>query len=146
MSLTEQAAKPAKVPQSAFSPVDTYGSRRRMHKRKTFEKRVVLTDLKEGRLDTAMVQDISAGGACMRLDTEQWQHIPLNFMMLLTPDGAVKRLCEMIWRENRMIGVKFILPKKPKVAPRDPSLRKVVVYDRPAASEPQPSKLFISAK
>jgi hypothetical protein len=147
MTLNQPATKPEPEKRPVRSPVDHNSFRRRMHKRKTFEKKVVLMNMKLELLDTAMVQDISEGGACLRLDTEQWQHIPLNFMIYLTSDGSVKRMCEMVWRENRRIGVKFIVPKKPKPEPKSDIPEGATIIKHPKASfVPQVSKLFISSK
>lgn len=112
-------SKDSTAPKAALI-FDQHGLRRRMDKRKSFEKKVMLMSPGYELLDTATLIDISSGGAGLKLDSERWQHIPLNFVMLLTPDGSVKRLCEMVWRENRKIGVRFISPKKRRYEPDDP--------------------------
>lgn len=145
--LSSQTKPPSRSASTVL--VDPNSHQRRMHKRKPFEKRVVLLSPKLEVLDTAMLIDISSGGACLRLDAEQWQHIPANFMMLITPNGAVRRLCKMIWRENRKIGIEFTKPEKKKQSPPEDasSPQTGQANRRPVASgTPPTSKLFISSK
>jgi len=112
--LIKAAVKPH--PDAQSEPNDYEGHRERKYPRISFEKPVTLLAPNVGRLGTAVIENISPGGALLRLDAEEWIHLPLYFFITLTPDGSVRRLCELIWRENRKVGVKFLVPKvkKPK--------------------------------
>jgi hypothetical protein len=62
-----------------------------------------------------VVVDISDTGA--RLEVATIADIPDKFTMLLTPRGQPYRLCEVVWRGSRQIGVAF--DKKAPDSPRD---------------------------
>lgn len=54
------------------------------------------------------ILDISETGAQLELfDT---QGIPDEFALLVGGHGAVKRICQVIWRTPDRLGVKFVLP------------------------------------
>ena len=58
-----------------------------------------------------IVRDISETGA--RLALLGGESLPEQFDLVLSPNGAVNRLCHVIWRSDREVGVKFI----PRPAP-----------------------------
>ena len=49
--------------------------------------------------------DISNGGA--KIVVPSGQTIPKHFAMIITPHGDAKA-CELVWRNGRMAGVKFV--------------------------------------
>jgi hypothetical protein len=67
-----------------------------------------------GRRHRCQITDVSANGARLALppglEPEQ------NFTLLLTEAGNVRRYCELSWRGNAAIGVRFIEPVTP-IAP-----------------------------
>ena len=51
------------------------------------------------------LSDISITGA--RLDIDESKPIPDNFTLLLASNGSARRLCRVVWRKPRQIGVTF---------------------------------------
>ncbi len=51
------------------------------------------------------IADISHSGA--RLTVEGDAELPVEFVLLLTRNGAARRQCRVIWRDGLSLGVKF---------------------------------------
>ena len=51
------------------------------------------------------LSDISITGT--RLDIDESKPIPDNFTLLLASNGSARRLCRVVWRKPRQIGVTF---------------------------------------
>jgi hypothetical protein len=51
--------------------------------------------------------DVSAGGARLALETRVPS--PDQFFLILSSDGAVRRLCQPVWQNETRVGVQFIL-------------------------------------
>jgi hypothetical protein len=51
------------------------------------------------------ILDISKNGA--KVITDMPSHVPSRFELAFTQGGAKRRLCEVIWRRGKMIGVQF---------------------------------------
>jgi hypothetical protein len=51
------------------------------------------------------ISDISATGA--RLYLKDDVELPDTFVLLLTPNGATRRHCRVMWRDGLSLGVKF---------------------------------------
>jgi PilZ domain len=67
------------------------------------------------------IQDVSEGGACIDVGALV---IPAVFMLLLSPRGEVRRICQNVWRKGELVGVKFLTAKELKAAnPHDDSLQ-----------------------
>ncbi len=54
-----------------------------------------------------VVLDVSASGA--RLDVDASAHLPQNFKLLIDIDGS-ERQCEVVWRNDNAVGVRFREP------------------------------------
>ena len=52
-----------------------------------------------------MVSDISDTGA--RIDVQDSNAIPDQFVLLLSSNGAARRFCRVVWRKPTQMGVKF---------------------------------------
>jgi len=52
------------------------------------------------------IKDISDGGARLRLDKDDTA--PVRFVLRLTKDGSVGRICERMWSKGNEVGVKFV--------------------------------------
>jgi hypothetical protein len=52
------------------------------------------------------IADISETGAKVTAETDG--ELPDQFILLLTPNGATRRLCQVIWRNGLTVGVRFI--------------------------------------
>lgn len=51
------------------------------------------------------VRDISKTGAGLKLDQDV--PLPQSFLLALTRDGNVRRLCELVWQLSVVAGVRF---------------------------------------
>jgi hypothetical protein len=49
--------------------------------------------------------DISDGGACLNVGALE---VPLLFGLLATPNGRVRRACLTAWRNNELLGARFL--------------------------------------
>ena len=56
-------------------------------------------------LHVCRLSDISASGA--RIDVQESVTLPDHFMLFLTNNGAARRACRVVWRNEQQIGVKF---------------------------------------
>jgi hypothetical protein len=52
-----------------------------------------------------VLSDVSDTGA--RIETDDSKIIPADFTLLLASNGAARRLCHVVWRNERQIGVTF---------------------------------------
>ncbi len=55
---------------------------------------------------SCILRDISTGGG--RISAEVIHDVPDKFVLLLSADGRVARLCETQWRFDNQIGVRFL--------------------------------------
>ena len=44
-----------------------------------------------------------------RLAVEMFAELPQKFILLLSPDGGLRRQCEVVWQSESAIGVRFCL-------------------------------------
>jgi hypothetical protein len=77
----------------------------RRAKRKAFEYTAAM-DVGDGRVEPCMIADISDGGARLFVSIEQ-DTVPERFILWLTKDGKATRKCEVAWRSEGQVGVKF---------------------------------------
>jgi hypothetical protein len=56
-------------------------------------------------LHGCVLSDISDTGA--RIDVENSKTIPDRFPLLLSGSGSARRLCRVMWRKPKQVGVKF---------------------------------------
>jgi hypothetical protein len=63
------------------------------------------------------IRDISDGGARLRLD--KGDTAPARFVLRLTQDGSVGRICERMWSEGSEVGVRFVGRVNGRVAELD---------------------------
>ena len=59
-----------------------------------------------GDLIPCVLWDISDGGA--RVAAPRVSTLPAVFRLLLTKDGSSERLCRVVWRSDKQVGVQFI--------------------------------------
>jgi len=60
---------------------------------------------KPGHMQGCVLSDISDTGA--RIDVEDSKIVPDRFPLLLSKNGAARRVCTVVWRKPRQIGVTF---------------------------------------
>jgi hypothetical protein len=53
-----------------------------------------------------VIWDISDGGA--RLAAPRPRELPPAFKLILTRDGDAERLCQVVWRSDKQVGVEFL--------------------------------------
>jgi hypothetical protein len=63
------------------------------------------------KLQSCRIIDISGTGA--RLGVLQPEALPDQFLLLLSHDGKLHRICSVVWRRDKAIGVQFIIDRKP---------------------------------
>ena len=54
-----------------------------------------------------VVWDISDGGARLAISYPTAE-LPRSFTLLLTKDATVRRNCEVVWTDERFVGVRFV--------------------------------------
>ena len=58
------------------------------------------------------LSDVSASGA--RIDVEENVTLPDHFMLFLTNNGAARRACRGVWRNEQQIGVRVEPRRRPR--------------------------------
>ena len=82
--------------------------------RRSFQyKSWLLTSEKEP-LRRCSVLDISDIGA--RIELESDEELPAQFILGFTESGAGRRICEVVWRNGLIVGVKFLCRTRPTMA------------------------------
>jgi PilZ domain len=66
-------------------------------------------------LGECRMKDISTGGA--RLAHSIVAELPDQLLLLLSKDGAVRRRCQVAWRAENQLGVRFLTSESPPQAP-----------------------------
>jgi hypothetical protein len=59
------------------------------------------------------LKDISAGGA--RIAHAVTEEVPAQLLLSLARDGRVYRRCEVAWRGDNQIGVRFVSNERAKI-------------------------------
>jgi hypothetical protein len=85
--------------------------RPRSHERTPVQRRVWLLDHLGRQRHWCVMSDISEGGA--RLELPPGTDPPQMFVLALTEDGSLRRTCEVRWRRDGAIGVRFVDPADP---------------------------------
>ena len=62
-----------------------------------------------------VLSDVSESGARIAIDDPAI--VPDSFILLLASNGSARRRCEVVWREDHQLGVRFDLPTAKKPAP-----------------------------
>lgn len=55
-----------------------------------------------------VIWDMSDGGARLAIACPTTAELPRSLILLLTKDATVRRNCEVVWTDNRFVGVKFV--------------------------------------
>src|SRR5262245_44677517 len=70
-------------------------------------------------MQACMIYDASDIGARIVLD--DLVHLPDEFVLMFTPDGAISRACKVVWRSQLQAGIRFTAPlDDPTTLPRAP--------------------------
>jgi hypothetical protein len=71
----------------------------------------MIYDIKGNLLMSCIVRDISASGA--RLELALDEPLPKSFLLFLTRDGNVRRMCDLAWQLATVAGVRFNVERAP---------------------------------
>lgn len=84
---------------------------------------------------TCVVSDISDGGA--RIDMENAETAPEQFVLFLSHNGAARRICKVVWRKPHQMGVSFELHRSAtsRAAPAVHAPAKVTAADSKADAQ-----------
>ena len=77
----------------------------RKHPRKPFHWPAKIIAANDAPL-SCTVTDVSQSGA--RLKVDKPDELPEKFFLVLTTTGKTRRLCRVIWRAKKDVGVKFV--------------------------------------
>ena len=83
---------------------------RRMAPRKNVRHSALVIRLDESIVDACTVCNISARGAQLSLAVTD--DFPDEFNLVLSKGGAVRRRCEVVWRNDARVGVRFLGSQK----------------------------------
>lgn len=78
---------------------------------------------------TCMVRDLSEHGARLRVDNPMM--VPSHFELIIELDGFEVD-CELVWRHDNEIGVRFLCPPRQRTQPRKQVITAVVPASRSA--------------
>jgi hypothetical protein len=85
-------------------------------------------------LEGCVLSDISEKGA--RIDVENAESIPDEFMLFLSARGTPRRQCNVAWRDGNQIGVKFVSPPPPAKSKGNPKVQAMIAA-RQASLQPE---------
>jgi hypothetical protein len=54
------------------------------------------------------IKDVSGGSVSIDVGSLQ---IPKTFVLLMSPKGEVRRLCQIVWRRGELLVAKFVTPQ-----------------------------------
>lgn len=74
--------------------------------RRTVRQGARLATTEGAALGTCVMLDVSATGARLKLDTPD--PLPKKFVLLLSHNGDLRRLCSVAWQSETTVGVQFI--------------------------------------
>lgn len=102
----------------------------RKHHRIEFQKGAFVILEPDGIWIECSIVDISDGGVCLEIGNLP---VPKIFVLVMTPDGRVRRACMMAWRRGELVGARFVTAEQlrrgvgepgyvdPKLAKRQPA-------------------------
>lgn len=85
-------------------------------------------------LEGCVLSDISENGA--RLDVENPESIPDEFMLFLSSRGTPRRKCAVAWRTEQQVGVKFVAAAAKPPAKGNPKVQAMIAA-RQASLQPE---------
>jgi PilZ domain-containing protein len=83
----------------------------RTSKRRLINHGARIAALDGSELQSCHILDISGTGA--RLKVSLPEDLPDQFLLLLSHDGKLRRICSVVWRRDKAVGVQFIIDRKP---------------------------------
>ena len=89
----------------------------RKHNRIEFQKAAFVVLEPGGPWVECGVLDISDGGACLEIGDLP---VPKIFILVMTPDGRVRRACLTAWRRGELLGARFVTAEQLRRGIADP--------------------------
>lgn len=77
----------------------------RKHSRIEFQKAAFVILEPDGLWIECSIMDISDGGVCLEIGNLP---VPKIFVLVMTPDGRVRRACVTAWRRGELLGARFV--------------------------------------
>jgi PilZ domain len=85
------------------------GTGNRRHGRVAFNRPGFLVLEPDGPWIECFIVDVSEGGACINVGALA---VPETFVLLLSLNGEVRRLCQLVWRSGELLGARFLSAKE----------------------------------
>jgi PilZ domain-containing protein len=79
---------------------------KRKYPRQPFRAEATIVDMAGLRVGTCVMRNVSLGGAGLK--PSEFIEVPDKFFLLLARNGTVRRHCEVVWRLESEIGIRFI--------------------------------------
>jgi hypothetical protein len=89
----------------------------RKHSRIEFQKGAFVILEPDGVWIECSIVDISDGGVCIEVNDLP---VPKIFVLVMTPDGRVRRACLTAWRRGSLLGAKFVTAEQLRAGVADP--------------------------
>jgi hypothetical protein len=87
------------------------GIQNRKHPRRRVQQFGVILN-RDGSVSSRCVMlDVSATGARLRIQTTS--AVPDEFTLVLSKGGRVRRRCQIVWRREDIMGIRFLIAGKP---------------------------------
>ena len=84
------------------------------------------------------LSDVSEAGA--RIDVEDARAVPDHFMLLLSKNGSARRVCRVIWRRSKQVGVIFERSLAEAEKHAAPPLQPALATEPAHAAKPAPAE------
>ena len=82
------------------------GPEKRAHIRRSVLQRARIAPVDGSSPKECLMIEVSAGGARLQLATSE--PLPDRFFLILSRDGALRRLCSVAWQKRDKAGVQFV--------------------------------------
>jgi PilZ domain len=89
----------------------------RRHHRIEFQKAAFVILEPDGPWIECTILDISDGGACLEIGDLP---VPRIFVLVMTPEGRVRRACVTVWRRGEVLGARFVTAEQLRKGAADP--------------------------
>jgi hypothetical protein len=101
----------------------------RKHNRIEFQKAAFVILEPDGVWIECSILDISDGGACLEVNDLP---VPRIFVLVMTPDGRVRRACLTAWRRGGLLGARFVTAEQLRQGIAEPGYVDPKLVKKPA--------------
>jgi len=102
----------------------------RKHSRIEFQKAAFVVLEPDGPWIECTIMDISEGGLCLEVGDLP---VPKIFMLVMSPDGRVRRACMTAWRRGEMLGARFVTAEQLRQGIAEPGYVDPKLQKKPVA-------------